>query len=91
LDTLYENVQRAQKLINDDPAKAASILSRESGGEESAENFWKWMTHPYVSYGNVPGRFEKYASFMKEIGLIDKTPGSWEDFVFDNPKNAKGS
>jgi len=28
---------------------------------------------------------------MKEIGLIDKTPGSWEDFVFDNPKNAKGS
>lgn len=91
MDTLYENIQRARNLINDDPAKAASILSKESGGEESAENFQKWMTHPDVSYTNVPAGFEKYAAFMKEIGLIDKTPGSWEDLVFDNLKNTKGS
>ena len=35
--------------------------------------------------------FEKYAGFMKEIGLIDNTPGFWEDLVFDNLKNTKGS
>jgi hypothetical protein len=91
LDTLYENVQRAQRCINDYLAKAASILFKESGGEESAENFQKWMTHPDVSYTNVPAGFEKYASCMKEIGLIDKTPGSWKDLVFDNIKNTSGS
>jgi NitT/TauT family transport system substrate-binding protein len=91
LDTLYENVQRAQRFINDYLAKAASILFKGSGGEESAENFQKWMTHPDVSHTNVPAGFEKYASFMKEIGLIDKTPGSWKDLVFDNIKNTSGS
>lgn len=91
LDTLYENIRRAQKLLNDDPEKAASILSEESGGDESAENFQKWMTHPDVSYTNVPVGFEKYAGFMKEIGLTNKTPGSWEDLVFDNLKNTQGS
>lgn len=31
------------------------------------------------------------STLLKTVAGIDKTPGSWEDLVFDNIKNTKGS
>lgn len=91
MDTLYQNIQRGIDLISSNPERAARILSQESGGEESAANFQKWMTEPGVTYTNVPAGFEDYAAFMQEVGLIEKTPGSWQDLVYPTLNGVRGS
>jgi NitT/TauT family transport system substrate-binding protein len=88
MDALYSNIQEATELIESDPDRAAEILSEESGGETSAEEFKRFMTEEGVAYTTQPRGFIEFAEFMQQTGLIKKVPGSQEDLVFDNLKES---
>lgn len=91
MQALFDIIKAGTDLIQKDSDQAAEILSAEAGGQTSKANFKTWMTANGVSYTVVPHGFVDYAKFMKEIGLIDKVPGSWEDLVFDTLKGTQGS
>lgn len=84
MEALYSNIQRAVELIEDDPGQAAEILSAESGGETSAEEFEGFMTREGVTYTTNPREFLAFAQFMQQIELIERVPESCEEIVFDN-------
>jgi NitT/TauT family transport system substrate-binding protein len=86
MEALYSNIQEATELIESDPAGAAEVLSEESGGETSAEEFRRFMTEEGVAYTTQPNGFIEFAQFMQQIGLIDEVPASQEELVFDNLK-----
>jgi NitT/TauT family transport system substrate-binding protein len=86
MEALYSNIQEATELIESDPDGAAEILSEESGGETSAEEYRRFMTEEGVAYTTQPNGFIEFAEFMQQIGLIDEVPASQEELVFDNLK-----
>jgi NitT/TauT family transport system substrate-binding protein len=86
MEALYSNIQEATKLIENDPDRAAEILSEESEGETTAEEFRRFITEEGVTYTTQPNGFIEFAEFMQEIGLIDEVPTSQEELVFDNLK-----
>jgi NitT/TauT family transport system substrate-binding protein len=86
MEALYSNIQEATELIGNDPDRAAEILSEESGGETSAEEFRRFMTEEGVAYTTQPNGFIAFAEFMQQNGLIDEVPASQEELVFDNLK-----
>jgi NitT/TauT family transport system substrate-binding protein len=86
MEALYSNIQEATELIESDPDRAAEILSEESGGETSAEEFRRFMTEEGVTYTTQPNGFIEFAEFMQQTGLIDEVPASQEELVFDNLK-----
>ncbi len=78
-------IQQGTDMAKNDPDQVADLLSKESGGKTSAEKFKGYITAQGVEYTTEPNGFVKYAEFMKEIGLIDKTP-TFQDLVFPNLK-----
>lgn len=91
IEELYGSLQEATELLTSDPSRAADILSKESGGETSAQDFETYVTADGVNYTTEPHRTIELADFMQEIGFISKAPQSWKDIVFDNLKNTNGS
>ena len=90
-DAVYAQVERATKLINDDPKAAAAILEKESGGQLKAADAERYLTDPSTTYTTEPHGFMAFATFMQDIGLIENAPSTWQDLVFDNLKGLKGS
>lgn len=86
MEALYSNIQEATELIESDPDRAAEILSEESGGETSAEEFRRFMIEEGVTYTTQPNGFVEFAEFMQQTGLIEEVPASQEELVFDNLK-----
>jgi NitT/TauT family transport system substrate-binding protein len=90
-DAVFAQIERATKLINDDPKAAAAILEAESGGQLKAADAERYLTDPSTKYTTEPHGFMAFATFMKEIGLIENAPASWKDLVFDNLASMQGS
>lgn len=90
-DAVYAQIERATKLINDDPKAAAAILEAESGGQLKAADAERYLTDPSTVYTTEPHGFMAFATFMHDIGLIENAPKTWQDLVFDNLKDLKGS
>lgn len=88
---LYAAVQGAIDELNNDPAKAAQALAADAGGASSAADFEKWVKNPAITYTTVPHGLDKIAGFMKQIGLITKTPDSWKDLCFAPAQAGQGS
>src|SRR5829696_7697721 len=86
MEALYSNIQKATELIENDPDRAAEILSEESEGETTAEEFRRFITEEGVAYTTQPNGFIAFAEFMQQTGLIDEVPASQEELVFDNLK-----
>jgi NitT/TauT family transport system substrate-binding protein len=86
MEVLYSNIQKATELLENDPDRAAEILSEESGGETTAEDFRRFITEEGVTYTTQPNGFIEFGKVMQELGMIDKVPGSQEEIVFDNLK-----
>ena len=74
MQTLYDNLERAIQLINDNPGEVAQILSEESDGANSPEEYEGWLTKDVVNYTNEPKGFVSYAEFMNEIEMIESVP-----------------
>ncbi len=89
MEALYSNIQRATKLIQDDPAGVAEILARVSQIDPANEE--RFLTEENVYYNTAPHGFTSFGEFMQSAGLINEVPGSWQDLVYDNLKNTDGS
>ena len=86
MEALYSNIQEATELIENDPDRAAEILSEESEGKTTAADFRRFITEEGVTYTTQPSGFIEFGKVMQELGMIDKVPGSQEEIVFDNLK-----
>ncbi len=91
MTVLFKDIKRAIELIKSDPAKAADILTAESGGKISSKDYQGYLTHDGLEFTTTPHAYTKFALFMKDVGAIKKTPNSWQDLVFDNLKGLGGS
>lgn len=69
----------ATKLVSEKPDQVAEILAKDSDGKETAANFKRYLSDKDTIFTTTPHGFMKYAKFMKEIGLLEKVPGSMRD------------
>jgi NitT/TauT family transport system substrate-binding protein len=90
-DAIYKRVQQAIQMLHNQPAQAAQILSAESGGRMSAQKFQADITHPGVDYTTDPHGLVNVASFMKQVGLVNKAPANWKEVVLPTLNSANGS
>lgn len=90
-DAVYRGIQEATELIDENPAEAARVLSRASGGKESARELEDFLTRPGTLYTTAPRGYISVATFMKEMGTIKEVPASWKDLVFENLESSNGS
>jgi len=67
-------VQQADKMIKSSPAEAAKYIAEAETKPELAAQYKAWLAHPGIAYTVTPSGFLKYATFMKQIGSIDKAP-----------------
>lgn len=91
MQALVDAIDRAIKLIKQEPDRAAQILSDESDGQATPEQLVTQFDAEGLEFSPVPSGFARFAAFMKEIGLIDKAPAAWTDLVYDNLKSVDGS
>lgn len=78
---LFRAIEDATNLINTNPREAARLLSLEDQGRISPEQYYRWLTKPGVRFNVVPRGFLRFASAMREMGLISRSPRSIEDLV----------
>lgn len=83
VDALTTAFSDSVDLLNDDPGKAAQVLSEESGGEVSAEDMKTQITDEDVTFTTTPTGFATFAEFMQQIGMIKDVPAG-EDMFFEN-------
>lgn len=86
-----EYMQRADKLINSDPATAAKYIAEAEGKPQLADQYKAWMTRKGINYTVTPSGFLKYAAFMKKIGTISKVPASIKDLELPPAQRLGGS
>lgn len=88
---LQDAVANSAKMLESDPDQAAQLLSQETGGKESTAEMKDEITQGDITFSTKPEGFMAFAAFMKEIGLVKKTPGSASDYFFDNEFTKGGS
>lgn len=91
LASFYKNITRANELITKSPAEAAKILSEAEKGKISPEKYQEYLTYSGIEFTTAPHGVLKLSAFMKEVGVIKKTPADWRDIVFDQAKKENGS
>lgn len=87
----YDGLKQAIDKINKDPKTAAQVLSDDAGGSPTPEQFEEYITNDAISYTVTPSSLMKFATFMKQIGMIDKVPGSWRELVLPPVQKTAGS
>ena len=86
---LYTAIADATKILNEEPDRAAKILS-ETDSKISQEQYKKWLTNKAVAYGIEPRGFLKYGAFMHELGILNKQPKSIDELILPPLKGAGG-
>ena len=70
---------RAYELIQRDPNAAAKLVAEADGHPEMTALYKTLMTSPGTTWTAFPKGFMQLASFMHEIGLLDKVPADIRD------------
>ncbi|MBV9385480.1 MAG: ABC transporter substrate-binding protein [Chroococcidiopsidaceae cyanobacterium CP_BM_ER_R8_30] len=89
-NALYNALSDATKLLNENPDEAAKLLAQDAGGKATAEQFKKWITNDAIKYNLVPKGFLEQAKFMREIGMISRTPESAQELFLPPVQNVGG-
>jgi NitT/TauT family transport system substrate-binding protein len=89
-DELVAAISDANKLLTEDPAAAAKILSTEIGGM-SPEEIEDQISAEGIVFTSTPVGIGKFADFMKEIKLISEVPEDASDYFFKNESTAGGN
>lgn len=87
LDAFQESID----FINADKQKAAEIYVKSTDNKESLKDTMEILNHPHTEYTTTPKGIMKYAAFMKQVGLINKTPANWKDLFFPQVHALPGS
>ncbi|HYU20124.1 MAG TPA: ABC transporter substrate-binding protein [Chloroflexota bacterium] len=84
-------LKEATELINKNPEETARLFVEAEKVKNAPDDILSQMKSEGIRFTMTPNGFMKYADFMKRTGVIEKTPGSWKDLVFDNLQNEAGS
>ena len=88
---LLQYMQRADKMINSDPKQAAKYIAEAEGKPALASKYEGWLHHKGIAYTVTPQGFLKYATFMKQIGSIDKVPANVKELELPSLQPLGGS
>lgn len=83
--------QEAIDFIHADKQKAAEIYVKSTGNKESLKDTMEILNHPHTEYTTTPKGLMTYAAFMKQVGLINKTPADWKELFFPQVHALPGS
>ena len=89
-DALYSAVNKAVKLLNDQPDKAAKVLENEGRSKISRKQFKKWITNEALEYSVVPKGFLKQSELMGKFGMLNKEPKSIEELILPTLQRVGG-
>ncbi|MBD3885978.1 ABC transporter substrate-binding protein [Phormidium tenue FACHB-886] len=89
-NALYNALNGATKLLNENPGEAAQLLAQDAEGKETAEQFQEWITNDAIEYNLVPKGFLEQAKFMQEIDMINRTPQSVDEIFLPPVQNVGG-
>lgn len=70
---VYEAIIEATRFITRNPGEAAQFVSEDPN---QIAAYRDWLTREGIAYNIVPRGFLRFASFMKEVGMISKVPAS---------------
>ncbi|MBV9438739.1 MAG: ABC transporter substrate-binding protein [Candidatus Eremiobacteraeota bacterium] len=88
VQTLFDGLRTATNMLNRDPDQAASLLSKDTGGQTPATRFKAWITGSDVSWDMTPHAFLRTAAFMKEIGMMNRVPAGIRELELPQLKGA---
>lgn len=89
VSALANAVTEANHLINNKPAEAAKLLSKEFG-DEPPQKIEQQLIADDVEFSTTPTGFGKFAKFMNDVELIREVPETSELF-FRNKNTANGN
>ncbi|HEY1729075.1 MAG TPA: ABC transporter substrate-binding protein [Candidatus Baltobacteraceae bacterium] len=75
-------MQQADKMLKSSPADAAKYIADAESKPDLAAQYRAWLGRPGIAYTVTPSGFLKYATFMKQIGSIDKVPSDIKELEF---------
>jgi NitT/TauT family transport system substrate-binding protein len=87
----YNNVVRMETLIKRNPAYVGGVLSRDAGGNPTANQFRGWLTNRALNWTTRPRGLMRTAFFMRRTNQISRMPGSWRELVFPPVHPTRGS
>lgn len=91
LQAVYQAVQEAMAIINDDPDYAARVYLQQSNAPQSVPFIRRIITAPQVDYTVVPRNTMGYAEFMAVSGMIEVRPSDWQVMFFNHLYGEPGS
>jgi NitT/TauT family transport system substrate-binding protein len=89
-NALYSAVNKAVKLLNEQPDKAAKVLENEGRSKISRKQFKKWITNEALEYSVVPKGVLRQAELMREVGILNKEPKSMEELILPTLQRVGG-
>lgn len=84
-------LKEATEYINKNPEATAKLFVDGEKVKNTPEDILTQMKSEGIRFTMTPSGLMKYADFMKRTGVIQKTPGSWKDLVFENIQGEAGS
>ena len=81
-ETFLAALDRAQKMIVADPAKAAELYIRNEKSKIPAAKLIALIKLPENEWTMVPKRVMRFANFMNQTGAVSTRPESWKDLFF---------
>ena len=87
----YNSVVRMETIIKRNPASVAQTLSRDAGGNPTAQQFRAWLTNRAMNWKTRPRGLMRTAFFMRRTDQISRMPSSWRELVFPPVFPTRGS
>jgi len=91
LRAVYQAVQEAMGIINDDPDYAARVYLQQSNSPQSVEFIRRVITSPQVDYTYIPQNTMGYAEFLASSGAVSNRPVDWRVMFYDLIHGEPGS
>jgi len=90
-DAFILALQDANKLIADDPRRAASIYNAAMNADQPVDEIEALIREPSISFTAVPKNSLRMISFMYSVGTLRAEPSDWKEFFFPNVQALGGS
>lgn len=88
---MMQGLDEANKLIKDDPKRAAEIYLASEKVQLNADDVVQILGDGSLTFSSAPEGLETFAKFMSEQGMLSKVPPSWKDVFFPMIGDRKGS
>ena len=84
-------LEEADKLIADEPARAATIYVQSAKAKLSADEVERMIKDPDTKFSTTPNGVMQFANFMGRVGSIKNKPATWQDLFIANVHALPGS